>query len=303
MKAAQFKEYGGPDVLEINPEAPEPAISPGQVLVEAYAGSINPFDVFVLSGGMKDKIPLQLPMTIGGDFAGKIIDTGEEVFGQALAIAGNSGSFAEKLAVNKSTLAPRPKTISFEHAAALPLVGCSAIQVLEDKLNLQPEQKILIHGGAGGIGHLAIQFAKTLGAYVATTVSSNDVEFAKTLGANEVIDYKTQDFTKIISDYDAVYDLVGGETTDKSFSVLKNGGAIVSMLGQPNPTLAEKYGVTAIAQMTKVNTETLTRLANLVDGGKIKVYVDKVFPLEQVKEAFIFQSSHSRGKVVIQIKL
>lgn len=302
MKAVQFNQYGGPEVLEVNPNAPEPVASADQILVEVYAASINPFDILVISGARKEKFPIQFPSVPGGDFAGVIRGTGDEVYGQALFVQSNSGSFAEVLAVNREKIAARPKTVSFEEAAALPLVGASAIQALEDHIKLQSGQKILIHGGAGGIGHVAIQLAKALGAYVATTVNTDDVEFARGLGADEVIDYKTQKFEEKLRDFDAVYDTVGQETTDKSFQVLKKGGILVSMLGQPNPDLTEKYGVTAIGQGTKVDTDKLTRLARFVDDGKIKVHIDKVFALEQVKEAFTLQASYPRGKVVLRIK-
>ena len=311
MKAVQFNQYGGAEVLEINVNTPEPTTAQGQVLVDVHAVAINPFDVYFLSGALKEKMPLPFPITIGGDFSGVVRSTGEEVYGQALVISGNSGSFAEVLTVNEQTIALRPKTVSFEEAAALPLVGCSAIQALEDHIKLQNGQKILIHGGAGGIGHVAVQLAKALGVYVATTVNTDDMEFARELGANEVIDYKqslrpdglkTQKFEEIIKDFDAVYDTVGGETTDKSFQVLKKGGVLVSMLGQPNLELAEKYGGIAIGQGTKVGTEILTRLAKFVDEGKIKVHIDKVFTLNQIREAFTLQASHPRGKVVLKIK-
>lgn len=264
--------------------------------------SIKPFDIFVLSGARKEKFPLSLPTIIGGDFAGVVKGIGDEVYGQALATQGNSGSFAEFLAVKGEKLALKPKRANFEEAAALPLVGSSAIQALEDHINLKSGQKILIHGGAGGIGHVAVQLAKALGAYVATTVKTEDVEFARELGADQVIDYKTQKFEEILRDFDVVYDLAGGETTNKSFPVLKKGGILVSMLGQPNHELAEKYGVTALGQGTKVTSEILTRLAKFVDDGKIKVHLDKVFTLDQVKDAFILQASHPRGKVVLKIK-
>lgn len=311
MKAVQFNQYGGSEVLEINLNAPEPTPSLGQVLVEVYAVSLNPFDLLILSGARKEKFPLQLPTTLGGDFAGVVREVGEdveslsvsdEVYGQALVIKGNSGSLAEYLVVNKETMALKPKTASFQEAAALPLVGCSAIQALEEHINLQPGQKILIQGGAGGIGHVAVQLAKALGAYVVTTVKSDDVEFARGLGADGVIDYNNQKFEEILKDFDAVYDTVGAEVTDKSFPVLKKGGILVSMLGQPNPDLAEKYGVTALGQGTKIKTDVLNRLAKLVDDGKIKVHVDKVFSLDQVQQAVNFQATHPRGKVVLRVK-
>ncbi len=301
MKAVQINDYGGIEVLEINQNAPTPTPPGNQVLVEVKAASINPIDYKVRNGFLKDAVPLKFPSTMGGDFAG-VSDTGEEVYGSALILNGSSGGFAQFAAVNKENIAPKPKNVDFDEASALPLVGSAAIQALEEHIKLQSGQKILIHGGAGGIGHIAIQLAKSLGAYVATTVSTNDVDYAKSLGADEVIDYKTEKFEEKLKDMDVVYDTVGGETLDKSFQVLKKGGVIVSMLGEPNPELAKKHEVTAIGQNTVTNTAHLTRLAELVDSGKIRVNIDKVFPLEKAREAFKYQEEgHPKGKVVLKV--
>lgn len=301
MKAIQINQYGGVEVLEVN-EINKPRPGKGQVLVEVHAASINPIDYKLRSGMLKQWMPLQFPATLGGDFAGVVTETGDEIFGSALVLNGGSGAFAQKAAVNTKNTALKPKSLDFIQAAALPLVGSSAIQALEEHINLQSGQKILIHGGAGGIGHVAVQLAKAIGASVATTVSKGDVNFIKQIGADEVIDYQSQKFWEILKDFDAVFDTVGGEVTDKSFKVLKQGGVIVSMLGQPNEELAAQAGVTAIGQNTQTNTEHLQRLAKWVDEGKIKVEVDKIFSLDQAKEAFTYQEgTHSKGKVVFQI--
>jgi alcohol dehydrogenase len=310
MKAVQINNYGDKEVLEINGNAIGPVLKEGQVLVEVKAASINPFDVKLSAGYMKNAIPLQFPFTMGGDYSGVVkevngvsdLQVGDEVYGQAIALGTGSGSFAELAAANGANTAKKPHSIDFEQAAALPLVGSSALQALEEHIKLESGQKILIHGGAGGIGHIAIQLAKALGAYVATTVSTDDIAFVQELGADEVIDYKTQNFEKLLKGYDAVFDTVGGETTNKSFSVLKQGGIFVSMLGEPDKGLAQEHGVTVIGQGTKINTEHLSRLAQLIDEGKITANVDKIFPLEQVKEAFGYQEEvHPRGKVVLKI--
>ncbi|HKC04583.1 MAG TPA: NADP-dependent oxidoreductase [Patescibacteria group bacterium] len=301
MKAVQINNYGDSSVIEINENAEVPAPKENQVLVEVHAVSVNPFDLKLIGGAMKDRMQLTFPYTIGGDFAGITTETKEEVFGQAQGLAGNSGSFAEFVAVNTESIGPKPKNINFEEAAALPLVGSSAVQALEDHLQLEKGQKILIHGGAGGIGHLAIQIAKAIGAYVITTVSTKDVEFVKNLGADEVIDYTKQKFEDLVSNIDAVYDTVGGETQDKSLKILKKGGKIVSMIGQPNPSLAADLGVISIGQGTKTNTDHLTRLAKYVEGGKVKVNIEKVFQLEEAKEAFEKQAQHPQGKIVLKI--
>jgi alcohol dehydrogenase len=311
MKAAQINAYGKTDVLQINENTPKPSLSTGQLLIQVRAVSINPFDWKVREGYMKDMMPLQFPATVGGDVAGIVTEvgegvsdfkTGDEVYGSALVFNGGSGAFAEFVAINTKNAALKPVSVSFEEAAALPLVGSSAVQALEEHIKLQKGQKILIHGGAGGIGHVAIQIAKASGAYVATTVSTNDTDYVKEVGADEVIDYKTQKFEDILKDYDAVFDTVGGETTNKSFAVLKKGGILVSMAGQPDKEQAEQRDITPIGQFTQTNSQHLNRLTELVDSGKVKVHVDKIFPFLQIKEAFEHQEKNSpRGKVVIRV--
>lgn len=312
MKAAQINKYGEPDVILINENAPKPSLKNGQVLVEVYDTSINAFDWKLRAGYMQQMMPLQFPFTLGGDFAGKVteksedvteFEIGDEVYGQANALRDASGSMAEYVAANTKNTAKKPQSTKFDEAAALPLVGVSSIQALEDEIKLQSGQKILIHGGAGGIGHVAIQLAKSLGAYVATTVKTEDIDFVKSLGADQIIDYKNQKFEEILTDYDAVYDTVGGETQEKSLQILKKGGVLVSMLGKPSDELLQKYEVTAVGQMTHTDTAHLSRLAELVDNGKIKVHVDKIFPFAEVKEAFTYQEkTHPQGKIVVQIK-
>lgn len=312
MKAAQYNKYGSSEVIVINGNAPRPQLKDNQVLVEVHAASINPIDWKVREGFMKDRIPLVFPVTIGGSFSGIVLEIGmgvtlfkpgDEVFGQALVLNGGSGSLAELVISNEANTALKPKTVSHIEAASLPLVGASAIQAIEQNSNLQDGQKILIHGGAGGIGSIAIQLAKSKGAYVATTVSGSHKEFVRNLGADLAIDYKNEKFEDLLEGYDAVFDTVGGETTDRSFPVLKKGGIIVSMAGKPSEDLAKKYDVKAIGQNTDSSAENLSRLAALVDNGIIKAQVDTVFPLEKAKEAFDFlEKGHPRGKVVLEIK-
>ena len=311
MKAAQFKDYGGPEVIEIT-EVPKPTPQKDQALIEIHAATINPFDYKVRRGYMKDSMPLELPLTIGGNLSGVIIEVGsevtnfkvgDEVFGQSYAFGGGSGAIAEYAVASVDNIAIKPKDINYIEAGSLPLVGASAIQALEQHINLQKGQKILIHGGAGGIGSIAIQLAKHLGAYVATTVSSEEAEFARSLGADEIINYKSQDFSEMLKDFDAVFDTVGGETTDKSFKVLKKGGVLVSMLGEPSKDLAVEYGVVVFGQNTQTNSKNLSRLKELVEQEVIKPKVDKVFPLDQTRQAFEYvETGHPRGKVVISIK-
>jgi len=311
MKAAQINAYGGQEVLVTTGDAEKPKAGKGQVLIEVYAAGVNPFDWKVREGYMKEFIPLKLPATLGGDVAGIVAEIGEsvsgfnigdEVYGQANA-AGGQGSYAEFTTVTSGQLAPKPKSVDFITAAAIPLAGTSALQAITEHINLQSGQKILIHGGAGGIGSYAVQIAKHLGAYVATTASAEDADFVKKLGVDEVIDYKSEDFTAKISGYDAAFDTVGGETYTKSYQVLKQGGVIVSMAEQPDDELTKKYGVEAVTQQSKVTPERLVKLVELVDKGIIKVKIGKVFPLEKAGEAleYLKQGRH-QGKVVIKVR-
>jgi NADPH:quinone reductase-like Zn-dependent oxidoreductase len=320
MKSAQFKRYGGSDVIEINQTTPTPTLAAGNVLVEIKAAGINPIDWKIREGYMQQMIPLQFPSILGMDFSGVIKELGEEgeesvssdfkqgdeVYGQAGVTKGGSGAFAEFALANAQSIAYKPKRLNHVQAAALPLVGVSAWQALVENIGLSKDQKILIHGGAGGIGSIAIQLAKNLGAYVATTVNIDDKQFVESLGADEVIDYKTQAFEDLIHDFDAVFDTIGGETYSRSFKVLKKGGGgiIVSMLEQPNAELMERYGVKAISQFTQVNRERLTKLAQWVDqNNNIKVNVEKTFSLDEAAQALDYlKDIHPRGKVVLAIQ-
>src|SRR5215217_5715275 len=314
MKAAQMKGYGSSDeVIEINENVPAPNDpSAGKVLVKIKAAGINPVDWKIREGYMQQMIPLQFPSPLGMDFSGVIekvgqgvseFRQGDDVYGQASIMSGGSGAFAEMALANADTTAHKPKSLSHPEAAGLPLVGVSAWLALVETISLQKSQKILIHGGAGGIGSVAIQLAKHLGAYVATTVSTNDKQFAKELGADEIIDYQTQTFEELIRDCDAAFDTVGGEAYSRSFKVLKRGGIIVSMLEQPNQELMKHFGVKAIYQFTQVNRERLTRLAQWVDQNNIRINVDRTFPLHEAGKALDYQRDvHPRGKIVLAMQ-
>jgi len=315
MKAAQFSKYGGPEVIVINPEAPTPQLKGGQILIENYAASINPFDATFREGYMKESIQPEFPVTIGGDFAGRVkalgpsvagFNVADAVFGQALAFTGASGTMAEKVIATATNIALAPNGIPIEDAAALPLAGVSALQAIEEHLQLKPDQKILIHGGAGGIGHLAIQLAKAMGAYVITTVSDDNLEFVTELGADETIDYKSQNFTDIVAGVDAVFDIVGGDVTERSLGVLRDGGILVTMKALPSVESVDKAKerlVTVIAQVTQVNHARLNRLSTYVSEGKIKVTVERMFTLDEAREAYQHAEKESRrGKVVVRMK-
>lgn len=311
MKAAQISGYGGNEVVSVN-RIPKPSPGHGRVLVEAHAAGVNPVDWKIREGYLQQMAPLKFPATLGGDFSGKIIEIGssvpglkkgEDVYGTAIVLAGGSGSFAEFIAANAGSISAKPNGTNYAEAAALPLVGVSAIQALMEHMRLSKGQRILIHGGAGGIGSIAIQIAKHVGAHVAATAATDDITFIRELGADEAMDYKKQRFEELIRDYDAVFDTVGGETYARSFKVLKKGGIIVSMLEQPNQELMRQHGVTAVSQFTQINAERLKKLGELVEGGAVKVHVDKIFPLEKAAEALDhLKNGRPRGKVVIKIR-
>jgi alcohol dehydrogenase len=313
MKAAQINKYGQSDAVEFNKNAQKPAVIPGKILIETFAASVNPVDWKISAGYLLQKTgPLQFPITLGSDFAGIVTEVGtnvsgfkkgDEVYGMAGIIHNGLGTFAEFTLADPKLTAQKPKKINFIEAAALPLAGTSAWQALVDYMELNKGQKILIHGGAGGLGSVAIQIAKHIGAYVATTASMKNKDYVKSLGADEIIDYQNQAFETLLHDFDAVFDTVGGDTYVKSFQVLKRNGVIVSMLMPPNKDLTEKYGVKVIHEWTEPTTDRLTKIANLVDQGVIKINIDETFPLDQATQALTYQQKeHPRGKVVIVVK-
>jgi NADPH:quinone reductase-like Zn-dependent oxidoreductase len=310
MNAARVSHYGHADVVTVV-EVEKPTVTADQVLVEVHSASLNPFDTAVREGYMKEMIPLELPFTIGGDIAGVVSEIGEnvsnvavgdKVYGQANVVAGNSGAFAEFAATSAGQVAALPTNLDFDQAASLPLVGVSALQALTQHIQLAAGQKIFIHGGAGGIGSIAIQLAKHLGAYVATTANGEGIDLVKELGADEVIDYKAQSFTDVLQNYDAVFDTVGGDDFTTSFTVLKEGGIAVSMIAQPNETKATEHGITALMQSTHVTTEALDQLRELIESGVVTPRIGKVFPLAQVQDAFTArETTQAQGKIVLKI--
>lgn len=311
MKAAQLMAYGGEDSIVINDNVAKPNIGKDEILVRVEAFGINPFDGKVRQGYMQEMIPLSLPATLGSDLSGIIdsigeevedFEVGEQVFGAANSVGGN-GSYAEYSPVKASQLAKKPKGLEDTIAAGIPLAGASAYQAIYEHLELKSGQKILIHGGAGGIGSFAIQLAKNIGAYVATTVSGDSFELAKSLGADQVIDYKKTDFTQVIKDFDAVLDTIGGDTGIKSYQVLKSGGKLVSLWNQPDQELMKVNQVEAVYQFTSPSADKLTALAELVSAGKIKVIIDSTYKFDETAKALEkVVSGHPRGKVVVSLR-
>ena len=311
MKAAQILNYGGQNAISVNDNVEKPVISDDQVLVEVHAAGVNPFDWKVREGAYQQSIALTLPATLGGDVAGTIVEVGgkvegfsvgQTVYGSANA-AGGQGSFAEFTAVSAKQLAIKPNKLSSTEAGAAPLTSASAYQAIVETMNVQPGQKILIHGGAGGIGSVAIQLAKHLGAHVITTVSAEDAEFAAKLGADEVIDYRSQDFSELVHEADVVFDTVGGTTNTKSYAVLKPGGVFVSMVEPADDAKVTEKKLRYVQQSSRATSERLKKVSDLFESGDLKIFVDKVFPFEEVARALEYvKTGHPTGKVVIQVK-
>ncbi|MBS1152447.1 MAG: NADPH:quinone reductase Zn-dependent oxidoreductase [Myxococcaceae bacterium] len=311
MRAAQIKQYGHADAIQLA-RAPKPKAGRGQVVLEVFASSINPVDAKLREGKLQSAAPLGLPITLGVDVAGIVDSVGEEVldfkagdrvYGMASPLSGGSGAFAEFAVAPAQMLGKMPQRSSYTEAAAIALTGVSALQALTHHLDLKAGQRILIQGGAGGIGSIAIQIAKFLDAFVATTVATEDVEFARSLGADQIIDFKKHQFEDLVSELDAVLDTAGGEIAQRSYQVLRPAGRLVSMTAPPDELLAQRHDVTAMMQLTEVTTRRLNALAKLIDDGVVTVHIEKTYPLSQVREAFAEkESGHVRGKIAIEVR-
>ena len=308
MKAAVFTAYAGP--VEIA-DVPTPALAPDSVLIEVHAASLNPVDNIVRAGYLKDMIPLTFPHVMGYDASGVITAIGADVTGFkvgdavfARAHQEDAGALAEMARVKVSALALKPTNISHTEAASIPLTGLTAWQALVDKAGLKDGQQVLIHAGSGGVGSLAIQIAKDLGAFVATTVSARNADLVTSLGADVVIDYKEQDFTDIIADYDVVFDMSGGTVMQDSFKVLKKGGHLVSIKGQDTDELAKKYDVSFDWFFMEPNGAQLTKLAEMITEGTLKPVIDSTFAFADVAKAYDkLAEGHAVGKIVIDMNV
>lgn len=311
MKAAQIDAYGDASAIQVRDVA-TPVAGDGQVLVKVAAASINPIDVILRSGVAHQSMPLTLPATLGGDFAGTVdavgggvthVAVGDKVYGQANALGGGSGTFAEYTVARGGQVAKAPQTLDLTQAASLPLVGVSALQALTEHLKVTKGHKLLVTGGTGGIGSVAIQLAKHRGVHVVATATGDGIATAARLGADDVVDYKATDLKTLPKDFDAVFDTVGGETIQQALRLLKAGGTLVTMAGQPDQDLATQLGVTAVSQMTKVTTEALDQLRDLVEAGVITPQVGKVFDLDHIADAFRSkEADRIPGKIVVTIE-
>ncbi|WP_330208045.1 NADP-dependent oxidoreductase [Pseudomonas sp. AM14(2022)] len=303
MKAIRVYEYGNPEVLQLEDIA-DPVAGEGEVLIEVAGAGVNPIDWKVLSGAMKAFIPLPLPFTPGVEVSGKVIATGpgvtqfklgDEVFGFINIV----GGYASKAVAPVSKLALKPQSLSALQAGAVPATALTAWQALTEHAGVQRRQKVLIHAAAGGVGSMAVQIAKYLGAEVIATASASNHAYLKQFGADYVIDYTTRAFDELVSEVDVVLDLVGGDTQNRSFRVLKRGGLLISPVSAPSITLANDYGVTPINFATRSDGAQLSLIAELFDRGHLTVDVE-VFPLSEAQRAL--EKSLSRrghGRLVL----
>jgi len=311
MKAIVIEEYGGKEQLK-EKEIERPAISKDQVLLEVHATSINQIDWKLREGYLKERLPFEFPIILGWDAAGIIAEVGEAVrdfkVGErvfARPATTRQGTYAEFVPVEENLLARMPENMTFEEAAAIPLAGLTAWQALVDVAKIKEGDRVLVHAGAGGVGNFAIQIAKSFGAYVATTASKENEEFVKLLGADLVIDYKTEQFEDVVSDYDIVLDALGGDVLEKSYQVLKKGGHLVSIAGMPSEEDAATYGVEASSYWLEPQGEQLQQLAELYEKGQLKPVIGEVFELSEqgLQDAHaLSETHHAKGKIVIRVK-
>jgi NADPH:quinone reductase-like Zn-dependent oxidoreductase len=307
MKAVYIERHGGPEELKYG-DLPDPVAGPGEVLVDVHAASVNGADWKVRAGGSYQ--PAHFPHILGRDFSGVIAGVGEgvtdlrrgdAVFG--VSEANREGCYAEKLAIKAGIVAKKPDGLSHVEAAALALVGLTAVVSIEDTLQLKAGETILIQGGAGGVAAFAIQLAKHIGARVITTTSAANLAYVRGLGADEVIDYRAQDFTKLVSGCDAVFETVGGDVAQRSFAVLKPGGRAAFIASGAKPPAAPRTDVQALRPNVARDRRHLERIVGLVTSGAVKLPEIKTFPLAEAAAAMrVSEGRHFRGKLVLVVK-
>lgn len=307
MKAAYFERHGGPEVIRYG-DLPDPQAGPGEIVVDVHAASVNGADCKVLAG--RYSRIADFPYVLGRDFSGVVaalgdgvdeFSPGDPVFG--VCDVGQEGAHAEKIAVKAALVARKPDNLSHADVAALALIGLTAVVSIEDTLTLQPGETILIQGGAGGVAGFGIQLAKHIGAHVIATCSARNMDYVRGLGADEVIDYKAQDFTEAVSDCDAVFETVGGDVARRSFAVLKPGGRAAFIASGPAAPEPPRDDVTALRPRVGRDRPHLLRILELVESGAVRVPEIRTFPLEDAASALATSASrHLRGKLVLTVR-
>lgn len=333
MKAYVLDRYGKNTALRLA-DVPEPTLREDEVLVEVHAAGVNLLDSKIKGGEFKPILPYRLPLILGHDVAGVVVKVGPKVtqfrLGDEVYARLDDfriGSFAEFAPVKEASLALKPKGLSMEQAASIPLVGLTAWQALIESAQLQRGQKVFIQAGSGGVGTFAIQLAKHLGATVATTASSTNAALVKSLGADVVVDYRTQDFEDVLHDYDVVLNSQDAKTLEKSLRVLQRGGKLISISGPPDPAFANAMGAPGWLRLVlrvlsagirrraksrdvsysflfmKANGAQLREITRLIESGAIRPVIDRVFAFDATNEALAYvESGRAKGKVVIQLK-
>jgi len=308
MKAAYIEKFGGPEVLQYG-DLPDPVAGPGEVVVDVHAATVNAADWKFRAGEYARHSNVKFPQIPGRDFSGVVsavgdgadLKVGDAVFG--VLGAGKEGTYCEKVAIPAALVAKKPDGLSHINAAALALTGLTAINSVEDTLKLQRGETILIQGGAGGVAGFAIQFAKYLGVKVITTCSAANVDYVRGLGADQVIDYNAQNFTRMVSGCDAVFDTVGGDVAKQSFAVLKPGGRAAFIASGAEAPKPDRSDVTALRPPVPRSRKAMERIAELFVAGAVKPPEVKLYKLSQAADAHrLSQSRHFKGKLVFQVR-
>jgi NADPH:quinone reductase-like Zn-dependent oxidoreductase len=303
MKAVRINEWAQPVQVE---ELPQPSPASDEVLVRVHAASVNPVDRAIAAGYLKTFITV--PLTLGTDFAGEVISvgtdvqhvkSGDAVYGASL----NRGTFAQYAVVKSSGVARKPRSIDAVQAAAVPLAGLTAWQTLSNLAKLQSGERILIHGAGGGVGSFAVQLAKDKGAYVIAHAKADKADFLKQLGADEFIDASSQRFEDVVGTVDVVLDTIGGEFVDRSFNVLKPGGRFIAATGRLSQDAGKDQGIIAMGTFTQPTVEELNRLAEAIDTGRLQVFVNRIFPMDEAQTALNYKPQDGApGKIVITLQ-
>src|SRR5467141_3467494 len=309
MKAIRIHNYGGPEVLQYE-DAPRPKPQAGEVVVRVHAAGVNPIDWKVREGHMKDFWPHKFPLILGWDLSGVVEELGrgvsrfkigDEVY--SVPDPTRNGAYGDHIVVREPELALKPNSLHHIRAAVVPLAALTAWQSLFDTAQLQPGQRVLIHAGSGGVGHLAVQLAKWKGAYVFATASTKNQDLLRALGVDEPIDYTQQRFEDIARQIDIILDTLGGETQERSWSVLKKGGNLVSLVQPPSEEKAKELGVRAGFVAGHPSGAQLAEIAKIIDSGKLAPIIDRILPLSEARRAHeLSQSGHTRGKIVLRVK-
>lgn len=308
MKAVRIHEYGNSDVLTFE-DSPMPSITSNEVLVKVVAASVNPVDWKIREGYLKEMISYPMPVTLGWDVSGVVTAVGSDVtrfhVGDSVYSRPDikrNGTYAEYVAIRENEVALKPLTISHNEAASLPLAGITAWEALITTAQVSAGQKVLIHAGSGGVGTLAIQLAKSRGAFVIATTSGKNKALVESLGADQVIDYQTQNFTEVLSNIDVVFDTLGGDIQESSWSVLKKGGILVSIVSPPSEEKAKELGVRNAFVFIEPNAYILEQLAKLVEQGELRPIIGAEFALQDIVKAHVLsESGRTVGKIVLYV--